>query len=823
MNTFLKKWTSERSGWVFLLGALAFGLLVFRVLLLPGAILFTTDDNVGALALRKTALPYLFLGGWYDAVLVGMPQYEALNWTNLLLWILPAGFFTNFIHAADLILMSVFLGLFLRERGQGWAACALGALTACWVGSNFTLTYAGHIGKFGVMMFAALSLWLIEKAAKNRSPAWAVLAGGALGGMFLEQADVALFVVMFLAPYALFAVIREHGWNVPALFKVLLPMGVLTMLMAFCPLWMGYRTSVQGMTNVTQEDPKERWDFSTQWSWPPEESIDFVAPGFMGWRSGEPEGPYYGRMGRSADWETTRQGFQNFKLENHYMGAIPVLMAIWAVFAAWISRRQKAAWRSDVWFWSAALLAALLLSFGKYFPLYRLFYLLPMVSSIRNPNKFLHVFQLAAGVLAAYGLDVLLRRNGPADLLKDVSAALIKRFALIAGGVAAFFLLWGLVASASEVSLLTRFAGWGAYASVIVKNRAWALLHAAFMTAVGAGAIFWFTRPAAGKSRRGAWVLIVVVALDALFLARHYVSAMPPNLIQENEVVKFIKSRQQYQRTALVSQESFYNAWLTYVFPYYGIRTMNFTQMPRMPEDYKRFLGQVGPQVFNLWRLAACEWIAGPAGFWGQIQADPNLKNSFELAYAFNAFPDPLGGVRFTTATAASPGQHVIAHLKIPSPRYGLIDRWEVQTSDDETLKTLASPMFAPLSKALLAPDTTGIPAAVAGDGLTGAVTVKAYRPGQVRLQVSSEKTAILRAAERYDPDWKAWVDGRPAPVHRVDYLFQGVFVEPGIHEVVLSFSPERWPFMVQSAGLLLCAGSAIWVVLQQRRKAQTA
>ena len=51
-------------------------------------------------------------------------------------------------------------------------------------------------------------------------------------------------------------------------------------------------------------------------------------------------------------------------------------------------------------------MVTLLLSFGKFFPLYGLFYQLPVVSSIRNPNKFLQIFQLALAVLTAFGVSL---------------------------------------------------------------------------------------------------------------------------------------------------------------------------------------------------------------------------------------------------------------------------------------------------------------------------------------------------------------------------------------------------------------------------------
>ena len=64
--------------------------------------------------------------------------------------------------------------------------------------------------------------------------------------------------------------------------------------------------------------------------------------------------------------------------------------------------------RAEIIFWGCIAVITLLLAFGKFFPLYALFYQLPLVSSIRNPNKFLQVFQLALGILSAYGLNSIM-------------------------------------------------------------------------------------------------------------------------------------------------------------------------------------------------------------------------------------------------------------------------------------------------------------------------------------------------------------------------------------------------------------------------------
>lgn len=413
---------------------IGFALIVFRQVLFPGYCLLTTDDNIGLVNLSKAVLPGAFLGWWSDTIILGMPAgLVPINSNTILQCLMPITGYINWFHAIELILASLFFLLFLREQKVGWVAIAAGLFAAYWLGSNFTLTYAGHNGKYGVILMASISLYCIGKALqKSPSFSWSILAGGAIGFMFLEQLDVALFFGFVLGVYALFLAIRQlqaNGvWMKPVI--VLILMGGIGLMLSVSTMLDSYATNVKGATSMQTDSPQEKWDYVTQWSWPPEESIDFIAPGYTGWRSGELEGPYWGRMGRSASWEQTRQGFMNFKLENTYLGIIPILLALFAILAgvmgkgmddgrrtpddglpAEVLTRKQADGRrrAEIIFWGCVVVITLLLAFGKFFPLYALFYKLPFVNSIRNPNKFLQIFQLALGILAAYGLDGILR------------------------------------------------------------------------------------------------------------------------------------------------------------------------------------------------------------------------------------------------------------------------------------------------------------------------------------------------------------------------------------------------------------------------------
>jgi uncharacterized membrane protein YfhO len=64
-------------------------------------------------------------------------------------------------------------------------------------------------------------------------------------------------------------------------------------------------------------------------------------------------------------------------------------------------------------------------------------------------------------------------------------------------------------------------------------------------------------------------------------------------------------------------------------------------------------------------------------------------------------------------------------------------------------------------------------------------------------------------------PGWKATVDGKNAPIHRVDYLIRGVSVPAGAHTVEFRYQPLSWRigWIVSLAALLaIVAATAIGV-----------
>ena len=161
------------------------------------------------------------------------------------------------------------------------------------------------------------------------------------------------------------------------------------------------------------------------------------------------------------------------------------------------------------------------------------------------------------------------------------------------------------------------------------------------------------------------------------------------------------------------------------------------------------------------------------------------------------------------------PPQHVVLRLKLPAPRFALLAGWEA-CDDTTALSRLSDPNTAPFGTLLIPPDLTTNLSPLPGRGMTGTVQRVAYRSGAMELKTVAAGPTILRVSEKYDPNWKAWVDGQPVPVLRVDYIFQGVALPAGQHEVRLRFAPAIWPLAVQVAGMLLMLGAALYLIFKK-------
>ncbi len=111
------------------------------------------------------------------------------------------------------------------------------------------------------------------------------------------------------------------------------------------------------------------------------------------------------------------------------------------------------------------------------------------------------------------------------------------------------------------------------------------------------------------------------------------------------------------------------------------------------------------------------------------------------------------------------------------------------------------------------------VPVCPDGRGV-GSATLTRVSDVELVIVVDAARQAMLVQTDTHYPGWVATVDGDEVPLHRVDLMFRGVIISPGLHEVVLRYRPSRitsalWAGLGSVSLLTLLAG----LRLRRRRK----
>lgn len=147
-------------------------------------------------------------------------------------------------------------------------------------------------------------------------------------------------------------------------------------------------------------------------------------------------------------------------------------------------------------------------------------------------------------------------------------------------------------------------------------------------------------------------------------------------------------------------------------------------------------------------------------------------------------------------------------------PRASVFYSAELEATDDGVLKRLVDPSFDLFRCALISSSglKPGMKEQIAA--LNGAPPLQAT-PAKIAHAESREvnidipalpRSGILVLNDTDYPGWLAFVDGRPASVVNVDYLFRGVLVPPGTHHVQFRYEPRSFHFGVMLSALSIAS-----------------
>ena len=123
-------------------------------------------------------------------------------------------------------------------------------------------------------------------------------------------------------------------------------------------------------------------------------------------------------------------------------------------------------------------------------------------------------------------------------------------------------------------------------------------------------------------------------------------------------------------------------------------------------------------------------------------------------------------------------------------PRAWIVHSAQQVGSEKEALDLLSTSQVDPKQTALLEEEPSE-ELSQSDDASTDEAEVTEYEANQVQVRTSAEAPGLLVLSEVYYPSWKAYVDGRPAPVYVADGLLRSVAIPAGEHVVELRY--ESW------------------------------
>jgi len=533
-----------------------------------------------------------------------------------------------------------------------------------------------------------------------------------------------------------------------------------------------------------------------------------------------------------------------------YAGVVVVLIALWALIQAFRNGNSafEAGQRKLIWFWGGVGLLCLLVGFGRFAPFYQLFYALPFASTMRNPSKFLHIVEWVIVILFAYGVDGLSRRC--LDVPAVGSRGVLSQLQVWWSKAGSFDKNW---ARGSMIALAVSLVGWLIYSGS--RDRLVAYLQEVDFDATMAGSIAGFSIRHAGlfvlflalalgllalvlsgyfsgrRARAGAIVLGLFLVGDLGWRnmpwvvtwnwEQKYATNPVIDLLREKPFEHRVASLpfSAPQQFALFSQ--LYDIeWKQQLFQYYNVQSLDVIMMPRAPVDYVAFettlffdrTTNTLHRVTRRWELTNTRYLLGAAGFLEVLnqQIDP-VQHRFRIAARFDIAPKPgianPTGLDELTAVIKPDGQYAVFDFTGALPRAKVYANWQVSTNDQATLTSLASADFDPAQTVLVAGPLPAPATGSATNQNAGSVEFVRYAPKRIMLQAKVGVPSVLLLNDKYDPNWKVSVDGKPETLLRCNYLMRGVHLQPGSHTIEFRFAPPVDTLYVSLATVMLGLG----------------
>ncbi len=708
-------------------------------------------------------VPYIFSG---MPVFAGLLFPRSVNYIETLIQLPGRLLFLNgemSWFVLHYFLLGLFMYLLARQLGFSQLPSLIAAIPLMINPYVIHLALIGHGSKLITLSYVPLLFLVAHRLFTKKNMLNFAMLTAVIATMILSRhPQIAFYGLMLVGTYLLYEVIlgirqhpKEEGMKV-LLFALAIGIGFAISAYEALPTMEYANYSIRGGSETGISKGLD-YDYATNWSFHPLETLTYFIPSFFGFSSSYAIDVQGQEQPLELYW-----GWMPFTDGPVYIGIIPIFLGIIALI---YNRDRLARWLGIF------SLFVLFLSFGRYFGvLYNLmFNYFPYFNKLRVPAMVLYLIPISFGLLAANGTSFLMEAR---NSFKGIDPAKLKKR----------MKLWALVCIAIVVIVFIGKSGLKSFLSDFMftnaqVDRQWGqqygpaavtLLHdkrfevfwnylvwSSCMSAAFFGLIYAYL----DRKLQTATMVIcfsAIVAIDLGLMASKYIDPQP----REAAVVPY-RDDPTIQRLSAESDTSVFR-----VLPVWGLQKQDNTLM----NFHLQMVTGYSPAKLKIYQetIESCFAIGNRKVF-----------NMLNVKYY-------LGKQR-----GKDGGEQIGAQLNPDClPRAWFVDSFVVSSSKAQTFSIMNSPGWEPRQTAVL----EKIPSSQPGKSAGSDVSLTHYASSDITLTATCAGPSLLVLSEIYYPaGWNAYVDGKAAEIYKTNFILRSIIVPAGTHAIQFTFEPSTY------------------------------
>ena len=690
---------------------------------------------------------------WFPNLFSGMPSYGGYIYTPgdptktiLNMIFLNRGIKLWFYFS----LSGIGFFILLRLLKISSISCLFGGIVSGITPYSFGLINAGHTNKIIAMAFIPWILASVIYGMNHKSlKSILMISVPTIFQLWSNHPQVVYYtwmMVVFLWLWNLISDLRlgefslkNNGKQICIIFIGLL-ISLIVVVHPYYHVYEFQKHSNRGAKSVL-DDTKETssgtdWNYATQWSFHPKETISFLYPYHYGLQNFPTRD-----MKSAAYW-----GFMPFTQSTHYLGLIVILFAILGALL-----RKPDRFESYMWVLSGLVI---FVGFGSYFPaLYKpLFLLAPFFSKFRIPSMIFILLAISIPYLAAIGLDKLIT-NEKTQIVK-------KKILWVFGGfigLTFIFLIFGeSILSFSSLSD-NRFNP--AILSQVKDFRKELFNKGIMLALVLSGSTFglsWlFLKREVNKKIFS--TLIVLFSIGDLWVVNNeFLFLKKPEKInlyfRETPLINYLKNDNSHFRIFPVDELN------SNKYGYWGIQSIG---------------------GYRAVQLRHFQDLMDAGGF-----RRPQILNMLNVKYVLTE--KKLNSPLFSPVI----NYNGLYKNRAVLPRTWFVNNIDNVTDQKTSLQSVLSQSFDPEKTAVI----TNYSGPEIPESSTGTAKIETLSENEIVITASTSAGGLLILSEiYYKPGWKCKIDGILTDIFQTNHVLRSIFVPEGTHSIKFFYDKSSW------------------------------